>query len=328
MGIYEMLSKNELAVQLVRNYKSKKEEKNKRKRIRGKYQFINHGNHRSKLCIILAGYKEFLWDDIFSRIKAYCPDDIDVCIVSSGIYSEKLCSIANDNSWSYLSVKQNKVTLAQNVAIHLFKEAEVIFKLDEDMFITRNFFSQLLLTYEKVSSESNYRIGFVAPMIPLNGFSNVNYLKKTGTIRSFEKKFGKAYHDGGVNEPIIKNPDIATFMWGKTESKLRNIDKISEELASEKFSYDICSIRFSIGAILFTRDTWEDMGRFKLGPGNDMGQDEVQLCNHCMIESRIIVVSENTVVGHFSYGPQTSAMKEYYQKNKEIFCLKDKEKNK
>ena len=64
------------------------------------------------------------------------------------------------------------------------------------------------------------------------------------------------------------------------------------------------------------------MGRFKVGLGTNMGQDEVQLCKYCMIESKAIIISENTVAGHFSYGPQTNAMKEYYNSHREIFKVK------
>ena len=263
-----------------------------------------------------------MWEDVFGRIEKYAPKDIDFCIVSSGLYSEDLAKITEKNNWSYLSVKQNKVTLVQNIAINLHPKAQKIFKLDEDIFITENFFTQLEKTYDKMEKEGRYNIGFVAPLLPINGYANVNVLEKTGLIEEFDKKFGKAYHDGDGQAPIIKNPDIAKFMWGETEEKLRDIDKLSKEFSEQEFSYSICSIRFSIGAILFSREIWENMGRFKVGLGTNMGQDEVQLCKYCMIESKAIIISENTVAGHFSYGPQTNAMKEYYNSHREIFKVK------
>ena len=322
MSLYDKLAQNKFCLSVVRKTRSIYNDNRKKKRVKGKYNFINRSRNCDKLCIILAGYKEFLWDDVFGRIKKYVSEDIDVCIVSSGLYSKKLESIALENSWSYLSVKQNKVTLVQNIAIDLFREAKMIYKLDEDMFVTSNFFSQLMETYTKVKENDNYKIGFVAPLIPINGFSNVTVLKKTNTLKSYEKKFGKAYHDGGGDEPIIKNPDIARFMWGESEKVLRDIDKLADMFSNEEFSYDICSIRFSIGAILFSRDLWEEMGRFEVGLGNNMGVDEVQMCRHCMLFSRAIVVAENTIVGHFSYGPQTKTMIDYYNDNRKIFKVK------
>ena len=322
MGLIEKMEKNQTCIKMVRKAKKMRADSQRKKRVRGNYKFINRKKDSEKLCIILAGYKKFLWEDVFGRIEKYAPKDIDFCIVSSGLYSEDLAKIAEKNNWSYLSVKQNKVTLVQNIAINLHPKAQKIFKLDEDIFITENFFTQLEKTYDKMEKEGRYNIGFVAPLLPINGYANVNVLEKTGLIEEFDKKFGKAYHDGDGQAPIIKNPDIAKFMWGETEEKLRDIDKLSKEFSEQEFSYSICSIRFSIGAILFSREIWENMGRFKVGLGTNMGQDEAQLCKYCMIESKAIIISENTVVGHFSYGPQTNAMKEYYNSHREIFKVK------
>lgn len=322
MGLIEKMEKNQTCIKMVRKAKKMRADSQRKKRVKGKYKFINRKNDNEKLCIILAGYKKFLWEDVFGRIEKYAPKDIDFCIVSSGLYSDDLAQIAEKNNWSYLSVKQNKVTLVQNIAINLHPKAKKIFKLDEDIFITENFFTQLEKTYDKMEKEGRYNIGFVAPLLPINGYANVNVLEKTGLIEEFDKKFGKAYHDGDGQAPIIKNPDIAKFMWGETEERLRDIDKLSKEFSEQEFSYSICSIRFSIGAILFSREIWENMGRFKVGLGTNMGQDEVQLCKYCMIESKAIIVSENTVAGHFSYGPQTNAMKEYYNSHREIFKVK------
>ena len=321
MDIFVKLEKNKKFMEKYNSFKKKKQEKEKKRRVKGTYQFIDRKKDSENLCIILAGYKKILWDDIFERITKFAPKDMDVCIVSSGLYDEQLNTIAEKNNWSYLSLKQNKVTLVQNIAIDLHPRAKMIYKIDEDIFITKNFFSQLMETYNRVEKESHYRIGFVAPLLPINGYSNVNVLEKTGTLEKFEERFGKAYHDGGGEEKIIKNPDIAKFMWGETEERLRNLDKLSDEFSKEEFTYSICPIRFSIGAILFSREIWEAMGRFVVERGANMGRDEAQMCEYCMIESRAIVISENTIAGHFSYGPQTKTMEEFYTKNREIFKL-------
>lgn len=322
MDIFVKLEQNKKFMAKYNKFKMKKQEKERKRRVKGTYKFVDRKKDSDKLCIIIAGYKQILWDDVFERLTKFAPKDMDVCIVSSGLYNEELNKIAEKNNWSYLSLKQNKVTLVQNIAINLHPKAKMIYKIDEDIFITKNFFSQLMETYNRVEKESNYRIGFVAPLLPINGYSNVTFLKKTGTLENFEKKFGKAYHDGGAEEKIIKNPEIAKFMWGETEEKLRNIDKLSEEFSKEEFAYSICPIRFSIGAILFSRDIWEAIGRFVVEKGTNMGRDEAQICEYCMIESRAIVVSENTIAGHFSYGPQTKAMEEFYKNNRKIFKLK------
>lgn len=322
MNIYEILAKNETCVKVVRGFKKKRKEMLMKKRLRGNYKFIDRKKDNKKICIILAGYKQFLWDDVFGRIKKYVPMDIDVCIVSSGLYSKELDKIAQDNDWSYLSVKQNKVTLVQNIAINLFPKAEYIYKLDEDMFITKNFFETLFKTYKEVENNSFYNVGFVAPLIPINDYAYSRVIEKLGLVKNYEKKFGKIKCNWDPDSEVITNPEIATYLWGKSEEKLRNIDKIDEDFSKDKLIYSICPIRFSIGAILFSRKLWEDMGYFEVAMGTNMGRDETQICSHVFMDSRVIVVSENTIVGHFSYGKQTKNMIEYYNKNKEIFKVK------
>ena len=118
MGLIEKMEKNQTCIKMVRKAKKMRADSQRKKRVKGKYKFINRKNDNKKLCIILAGYKKFLWEDVFGRIEKYAPKDIDFCIVSSGLYSEDLAKIAEKNNWSYLSVKQNKVTLVQNIAIN------------------------------------------------------------------------------------------------------------------------------------------------------------------------------------------------------------------
>ncbi|MBQ3422739.1 MAG: hypothetical protein IJH34_14015 [Romboutsia sp.] len=238
------------------------------------------------------------------------------------MYSDELAKIAEKNNWSYLSVKQNKVTLVQNIAISLFPKATMIYKMDEDIFVTKNVFEQLAKTYKVAEEKSTYRVGFVAPLLPISGYAHIRVLEKTGLLEEYERKFGRALHNWDTDGKVVVNPDIAKFLWGETEEKLRNIDKLDEEFSKQPFSYSICSIRFSIGIILFSRQLWEDMGRFEVGIGNNMGRDEIQLCNYLLSDSRAIIVSENTIAGHFSFGKQTQAMKEYYNKNREIFKVK------
>ena len=110
-----------------------------RKNLTKKYKFENRIKSKEKVCFILAGYKEFSYDIVFSRIKKFVPKDVEVCILSSGKYSEKLSKIASDNDWSYLSTKRNNVCLIQNVANSIFKDAKYIYKIDEDIFVTKHF---------------------------------------------------------------------------------------------------------------------------------------------------------------------------------------------
>ena len=320
--VRELLKKNKLIFGIWNKFYQRKLNKKEEAKLKGKYEFIDRSKKSENLCIILAGYKEFLWKEVFERIEKFIPKDFDVCIVSPGMFNEKLVELCEKNSWSYLSVEMNKVTLAQNIAIHLHKSAKYIYKLDEDMFITEEFFENLKETYLKVKEENKYKVGFVAPLININGYSYRRILEKTNLLSKFEEKFKSAYMDATPGEQIIENGEIAKFMWGNGNQELKNIDEISRKFSKEEFSYSICPIRFSIGAILLPRETWNKMEKFDVCRGNNMGLDEVKLCQFCTIYSRVMVISENILVGHFSYGPQTSEMKKYYQEHKEIFSLK------
>lgn len=288
------------------------------RRLKGKYTFENRKKDYSQMCMIIAGYKPFLYEAIFQRIINFIPKNIDVCIVSSGKYDEDLSKIAKNNDWSYLSIKRNCVSLAQNITIKLFNKAEYIYKLDEDIFVTEGYFETLLKTYQHCEKEGEYQVGFVAPTIPINGYGNMKILNRFNLIKTYTEKFEKPLYAAGKHRKIESDPEVAKFMWGKG-NYLPNIDEMNQQMKNDEFSYSACPIRFSIGAILFKRTLWEDMQFFKVKRGNCLGLDEEQICAFCMTSSRAIIVSNNTVVGHLSFGKQNEEMKKYFMENKEKF---------
>ena len=289
----------------------RKKNKEKRIRIRGKYYFINRSKNYKKLCIVLAGYKSFLWEEVFNRIKKFADEDIDICILSSGMYIEELAKICEKNDWSYLSTKRNHVGLIQNIAINLFKKAEYIYKLDEDIFVTSGFFKKLDETYKEAEKNSDFHIGMVTPLIPVNGYTYIKVLEKINMLHSYEEKFGKAYYDTTRNNKIISSIDAVIYMWNVT----KNLDEINKKLINEELKYSICPIRFSIGAILFKREIFEKMGMFKVSKTIGLGEDEEDICCYCLNESKAVVVSENTIVGHLSFAPTNKEIEELYKKN-------------
>ena len=291
-----------------------------RKKLSKKYKFEDRKKDFKKVCFILAGYKEFTYDILFKRIKKFIPDDIEVCILSSGIYSQKLSNIAEENGWSYLSTKINNVSLIQNVANNIYIKADYIYKLDEDIFVTKNFFDTLYKTYLNCEKNGIYKVGFVAPIIPINGFGHMLVLEKYNLIKKYEKMFEKPIFAGGSDRMIENNPDVAKFMWGK-DKYLPNIDEMSQSFAKDKFEYCACPIRFSIGAILYKRSLWEKMDMFEVHKGAGMGQDEIDICSIAMKSSDAIIISKNTLVGHLSFGTQNAPMKEYFEKNKDLFDI-------
>lgn len=274
------------------------------------YDLVDRRKYSNKCCFILAGYKEFLWKDVFERFTQFIPDNIDVCIISSGIHSDKLEKLAEKNGWSYLSTKINSVTLVQNVAFAVFDEYEWIYKVDEDMFVTEGAFEKLYFSYQKAQNASQYVPGIVAPLIPVNGYGYSRILNRIGKTADYERNFEKINVGGNPDSDIERNPETAVFMW----MNCPQIDKLNRMFADGE-EIALCSVRFSIGFILLKHAFWEDMQGFSVSGNADMGTDEEELCSQCMNKSKAIMISTNTVVGHFAFGRQTGRMKELYAEN-------------
>lgn len=287
----------------------------------GKYYDRSKG--REKLCIILAGYKEYLFGDVFSRIIKYKPEDIDVCIVSSGKHSDILKNLCETHDWSYLSTEENNVSLVQNIAIRMHPKARYIYKLDEDIFICESFFERMIQAFLHAKG-GDYNPGVIAPLLLINGYASLRILRKTNLINEYESRFGPIKHAAGIEQQIESNDKVARFMWGE-DNVVPSIDVLNRKLGRDPIDEKPCPIRFSIGAILFERSLWEEMGFFDVERNDKamMGKDEVKLCSYCLLESRPLMVSENIVVGHFSFGNQTEGMKRFYTEHPEKFQISE-----
>jgi hypothetical protein len=180
--------------------------------------FYNCSTNGDTCCLILAGYKEFLWDIVFNRLKRFSPEHIDICIVSSGLFSQGLYEIAQKNQWSYICTKRNSVTLALNTAIRAFLHAQNIYKIDEDIFLTKNFFTKLRNCYEHCERDSEYFPAFAAPLIPINGYGHLRILKHCSLVNEYTTLFEKPKYVVGSNRMIEYNPETAKYFWGGGEA--------------------------------------------------------------------------------------------------------------
>lgn len=291
--------------------------------IHGDYQFDDRRAGRKDMLIVLAGYKKFVWESVFARLHAFVPEEVDVCIVTSGLVSAKLREMCRQCQWSYLSTSKNNVSLAINLAIWLHPEAEYIYKMDEDIFMTRGVFETLKFTYQRASESGRYMVGFVAPLIPVNGYGHVRLLELFDSVNLWEERFGELKYSGCTYHhlAILKNPEAARFMWGKENPKMESLDQMQNALQEMDFGYSVCPIRYSIGFILFQRENWVKMETFPMLEYRNVGADEECLCQFCMMQGRAMVIAENAVVGHLSYGSQNAEMEQYYYDYKERFLL-------
>lgn len=320
MNIKKYLKNNKICGPLYYKLKSYKDVKMLNERVQYTGKFINRSKERKYLCIALAGYKEFFYPAFFSRLEKFMDERLDVCIITSGLYSEEIDEICKRNDWSYLSTNENNVSLVQNVAINLHPKAELIFKLDEDILITKDYFDHMLLAYS-LAKDSEYLPGVIAPIIPINGYGHMRVLEKLQLKKLYEEKFEKPLYAAGPSRMIENSVEVAKFFWGENEY-IPTIDQMNAQFWNGEKKVLPCPIRFSIGAILFERQLWEKMGYFKVSKkGVAMGGDESQLCSYCCEYSKPIMVSDNVVVGHLGFGPQNAAMKEYYLGHKEKFMI-------
>lgn len=293
----------------------------RRYRLHGKYTFEDRAKGSDRLCIVLAGYKEYLYPAVLGRLKKFAPPDMDICMMSSGLYSQELSRRCAENGWSYLSTKNNNVSLIQNIAIHLHPQAVYIFKLDEDIFITEGYFENMLRAYRH-AEEGDYEPGVMAPILPINSYGNLRVLEKFDLVETYAKRFEKPKYAFDANKMFYKNPEVAKFFWGEG-GYVPSIDEMNKTVSEEPLVEHACAVKFSIGAIMFTREFWEGFGQYPVtllgGSGGNMAIDERAIIIYSFIESRPLMVTDNVIAGHLAYTPQNAAMKEYYLSHKEKF---------
>ena len=285
--------------------------------------FIDRRTGSDTLLIILAGYKQQLYNVVFDRLIDSDIEGIDVCIVSSGVHDAKLEGIAAKHGFSYFYSDLNNICWCENKVIEIFDTAKYIFKMDEDIFVTKNTFKRLLNDFIITSKMSHFVPSSVVPLINVNCTTYRTVLERAGKLDEYEKKFGKAVITNGLHhhKHVLENPEIAKFIW-----KSVDIDKYQTGFFNECIP---CPTRFSIGLILFTREVWEMMEHFtvELDAEEDyrrkgLGTDEKDLCKFAMMKAMPMMISPNVLVGHLGYGPQTPAMLQFFEQNRKYFVKK------
>lgn len=278
----------------------------------GEYEFIDRSAGKEKLLIILAGYKEYLWESVFARVKKYLTEDMDICVLTAGYANERLMNLCEEENWSYLYTKENKLALVQNFAIREHVNAKWIYKIDEDIFVTEGLFDELYHTYQKVEEENKYHVGFVAPLMGVNTYGYRRILEDMHCVEEYCNRFGDT--SIGMGE-IYSNPYAAEYMWNKTLP----INEFAHTLQEKENDYSVCPCRFTIGCILISREVWNSIGGFMNAPEGSLGIDEEYLCKWCMDSAHAIIIAERAYAGHFAFGAQTKHMKAVYEKRRAEF---------
>jgi hypothetical protein len=186
------------------------------------------------------------------------------------------------------------------------------------MFVTANWMDILERTYRFAVAENRYRVGLVAPLVPVNGFGYVRLLDLLDLREKFlfdhpDHSLLSAADGIGVHSDGL----VAEWLW----RHMSPMDEVTAKLASRAPSYSVCPHRFSIGAIMLPRSVWQIMGKFPAEHKDGLiGSDEEHICKFCMDKSYAIVIAEGAFCAHFGFGPQTSHMLDVYRSNAELFA--------
>lgn len=236
------------------------------------YYFFDQRINSENLLIIVAGYQELFWDNLFNRVECFTPKDCDVVIVNPG-HSRRaqLLKYAEKYKFSLIST-YNSIGLAQNIAINLHAKATNIVKIDEDIVLSKEYFEKFKAAYE-LSQKSIYKPGFIAPLINVNGHTYYYFLKSLDELEDYESKF-EISKSSCMSIMAHNNPDAAEFLWQKSIP----FDLVSDKISfKNKSKLTVCPHRFSVGAIFFKRTFFEEMGGFRIGINGQLGLEEVQM---------------------------------------------------
>ena len=282
--------------------------------------FDDRRKGRSTLLMILSGHKAELWPLTMERVARCTPAEAaDVCIVCSGgaPHGAQARELAGARGWSFLQAEEDLLAHVQNLAVREFGDASSIVKIDEDMFVTPGWLEALESTAEAVEREAKFRVGIVAPVTPVNGFGYRLFLELTGKLDEYRAAFPQypptsAAMDVGAH----LSPEVAEWLWRQTSP----LDERARELSRLAGEYSVCPHRFSIGAFLMRRSTFDEFGGFAVAPRpGQLGYEEARLCASCVESSRVIVVAHASLVGHFAFGPQWAHMAELLKREPALF---------
>lgn len=289
-----------------------------------KYKLEGEIQNKPKLCYILSGYKPYLWDDVFERIRLFQPRDMEVCVASSGKYCVELSDLCKKNGWVYLSTKLNHICVLSNIIMREFPKAEYIFKLDEDIYLPKGYFDDMIEAYDVIEKATPGSLGFICPALPLGAYEMHDFLIKKNCLEEYNERFGKHYVGGEVLNPAFRQRvGVDTFIW----EKMGVFDDCADEYKQAGFCYEPCATRCGIAAILFRRKFWDGMGGLKKlrGIGSGDRGDEGQITTYCALNFQMTYCVKHILVGHFAFGGSEPDVLKLKEKHPEYFALQNEE---
>jgi len=285
------------------------------------YIFDNRQIGCENLLLVILGFQPEYWEVVLNRVKhnvTLFSEKIDVCLcVPSGMSEDvlgKVRQLAEYYNFSSLYIYDDLLAQVQNTAIQLHPHAQWIYKIDEDIIISDNYFQKLKQAYCRVQEESYYPIGFISPLLNVNAGGFRIFLQTIGKWDEFKSQYPHQHYWSvlGEEDIIHRNTSAALYIWQQSVP----FDKIAAIIEEKnKGRYSICPIRMSIGAILFTRKRWEEWGFFDVKGIGAMGAEEAQICAYTINIMQTIVIAEDTFAGHLGFYHQKDVCKNFFKKH-------------
>jgi hypothetical protein len=241
-------------------------------------------------------------------------------VVPAGKFDQTLADMSERNNWSYLSTKTNDVSLVQNVAINLHKNAKTIVKIDEDVFVTPDTIRDTLAYFREVCAGGIVNPGFVSPMLNINGVCHRPLMKQLELLEAYESRFGVA-RIGTLGSAATDSAEAARWIWENTLP----LEVTAKKLRRTQTPELMTPVQFSIGLIVFKRSFWEEIGYFPVRRHllalkmTTFGADEEHICKMATYLSRPGVICEHAFAGHFSFHRQYQGMLEFLKERPESF---------
>ena len=284
------------------------------------YIFDNRKADSENLLMVLLGFQPFYWGVVLDRVKRNVEqfkEGIYVCLcVPCGANVDAWGGarlFAEKYGFSFLRIKDDLLAQAQNTAIQLHPRAKWIFKIDEDIILPDQYFAHLKAAYIKADAELRCKVGFIGPLINLNGVCSPLFMEQLGVMNEWISRFGKyRLYSNFMSAPVHKSPEAARFIWSYTLP----FDEVAEKIRASKCEdIDVAYTRYSIGAILCTRSFWEEIGYFALSPIGHGAYEEKQMNSFCQLNMCSIGIARKILVGHLGFHLQKQACREFFEEH-------------
>lgn len=324
-GIVDAIRNHEVGYKVTRKcYRFFERRKSDLQTYAKKYIFDDRQKGSENLLMVVMGFQPYYWEVVLNRVYLNVTqfmEPIDICLCvpegANEIQGGVIRQFAARYGFSYLYIFEDLLAQVQNTAIKLHPFAQWIFKIDEDIILSDNYFSKMKNAYVRAENDCFYPIGIVSALINLNAGGFKLFLQSLGEWSDFEKRFKSRYYFNLLSQSrevdlIHKNEDVAQYIWEKTipfDSKSATIQR------QNKGKYSVCPIRMSIGAILFVRKSWENWGGFTVKGEGKLGVEEEQICGNIINDMQVIIIAEDTLVGHLGFNKQKNTCKHFFEEH-------------